>query len=80
MAVGIGYLAVILRAPAQLRSVGDHTGEPLHKRRVLAGQLLALVAAITFLLWNGTTGMVALLPVWMVMTGVVLRGVVRHPA
>ena len=77
-AISIAYLVIVLRAPNQLRSVGDYTDHPLLRQRVLAGQLLALVTVIAFVLWGGTPGVTALLPVWTSVIGVVMRGIVRH--
>ena len=72
-AISIAYLVIVLRAPTQLRSVGDHTGHPLLRQRVLAGQLLALVAVIAYMIWHGTPGVTALLPIWTGVIGVVIR-------
>jgi hypothetical protein len=77
MMVGLAYLAVVLRDPPQLKSVGDWTDEPLNRNRVLAGQLLALVAALAILLWDHRLGLVALSPLWAAMIGVIARRAVQ---
>lgn len=71
--VSLLYVMVVLRAAPQLTSTGDYDGQPLVYRRVLAGQLLALVAVMVFELRAGMTGVLVLLPVWAALVGVVIR-------
>jgi len=63
---------VTIRAAAQVHSLADDTADPLSPRRVRAGQLLALLAAVGILLGHGGAGLIALLPLWAAMaaTGV----------
>lgn len=76
-AVGVGaaYLITIWRALPTFTSLTDHSQEPLDYRRVRAGQLLAVIAVLAFMTWAGDEGVVALLPVWAAMVGVVLRSI-----
>jgi hypothetical protein len=74
---GLMYLAVILRDPPTLQSVGDYDGQPLLRRRVLAAQLLALAAVMALELRAGMVGVVALVPVWAAIAGVVVRWIVQ---
>jgi hypothetical protein len=75
MLVGLAFLTVILREPPTLQSVGDWTGEPLDRRRVLAGQMLALAAVAAVLLEVKFAGLVALSPLWVALVGVIIRRV-----
>src|SRR5690606_24949796 len=77
MLTGLFYLAVILRDPPTLQSVGDYDGQPLLRRRVLAAQLLALAAVMGLELRAGMIGVAALAPVWAAMAGVILRWIVQ---
>lgn len=79
MVVAVAYIAVIMRDPKQLQSTGDFTGQALQYRRVMASRGLALAAGIALILWGGTAGIIALVPVWAAMFGVALRGLLRRP-
>jgi uncharacterized membrane protein YjjP (DUF1212 family) len=63
------FLAVIATT-RKVEAVGDATGTVLNPRRVQAAQILALVAALLFAWWDGTSGLVAMLPLWAAMVGV----------
>ena len=65
-----GLFGVAIRAAGRVNSVGDENGQPLSPTRVRAGQLLALVAALGAVLWDGHAGLVALLPLWAAITAV----------
>ncbi len=71
--VGLLYIMVVLRAAPQIASIGDFDGQPLVYRRVLAGQLLALVMVMLFELRAGMSGILILLPLWAALVGVVIR-------
>ncbi|MBZ0300661.1 MAG: hypothetical protein K8J31_13010 [Anaerolineae bacterium] len=75
--VGLAYITVVLRDSSHLESVADSTGRPLLRSRVLAGQLIALTAALIVLMWDHLFGLIALSPVWVAMLGVVLRRLVQ---
>jgi hypothetical protein len=63
-----------LHATGDLNAVGDETGEPLSTLRVRAGQMLALAVGLAAVVWTGSAGMVALLPLW---TAMVALGGIR---
>jgi hypothetical protein len=78
--IGVGmvsllYLIAILWRPGPLAAVGDFTGEPLHRSRVLAAQVLALALALVAFVWLGNLGLIALLPLWAVLLSVPVRRV-----
>jgi hypothetical protein len=66
LAIGVLFAASI-RAAGRMESIGDATGEPLSPLRVRAGQLLALSIGLVIVLWQGGTGLIALLPLWAAM-------------
>jgi hypothetical protein len=74
--------AVTIRAAGQIHSLADATTGPLSPRRVRAGQLLALSAALGLALMHGGAGIIALLPLWAAMaaTGVYRIAADRKPA
>ena len=57
----------VIQAQRGLQSVADDTGEPLAVQRVRAGQLLAAGTALAAALWQGSAGLLALLPLWAAM-------------
>jgi hypothetical protein len=69
--ISILFTPVII-ASRQVEAVGDQTGEPLNPRRVRLGQFLALLAGVLIALGQGNAGVVALLPLWAALLGVVL--------
>lgn len=64
-----GLFAVVIATSREVQAVGDATREPLNPRRVQAAQLLALLTALLFAWWYGTSGLVALLPLWAALLG-----------
>jgi hypothetical protein len=62
------FLIVILNS-RHTRAVSDTTQQPLDPRRVQAGQALALATGLLLTWSKGTTGLVALLPLWSAMAG-----------
>jgi hypothetical protein len=69
LAMAVLFLVVIATS-RELQAVGDATGEPLRPRRVQAAQGLALATALLFAWWAGTSGVLALLPLWAAILGV----------
>jgi hypothetical protein len=71
-----GLFVAIIVTYRSVRSVGDTDGQRLNARRVQAAQLVALVTALAWAWWQGSAGVVALLPLWAAMLGAALyRGV-----
>lgn len=66
LAIGVLFAASI-RAAGRMESIGDETGEPLSPLRVRAGQILALSIGLVIVVWQGSAGLVALLPLWTAM-------------
>jgi hypothetical protein len=71
MAVAALFLVVIATS-RQVHAVGDATGKALNPRRVQAAQVLALVTALGYALWGGSSGILLLLPLWAAIAGVAL--------
>jgi hypothetical protein len=67
-----GLFVLVILAAREIESVGDKTGERLNPRRVQAGQIVALVAALLAAGWEGKLGVVALLPLWAATFGAAL--------
>jgi hypothetical protein len=74
------YGALLRRPQAPVTSVGDMTGEPLQPRRVLAAQWLALIGGLLVFVTGGTAGLLALLPVWAAMIGLIARQLISMRA
>jgi len=71
--LGVSALFVpLIVVSRELRSVGDHSGELLNPGRVQAAQVLAVLAGLQIALWNGSDGMVTVLPLWAAVLGVSL--------
>ena len=63
-----GLFAVAIHGAGRIDSVGDDDGKPLSPLRVRAAQVLALATGLGVVLWNGSAGLIALLPLWAAMT------------
>ncbi|MGD2019661.1 MAG: hypothetical protein PVJ30_02155 [Thiohalocapsa sp.] len=66
LALAALFIPVVL-AQIGIESTADETGEPLSTKRVQAGQLLALAAALAAAFWQGGAGLTALSPLWAAM-------------
>jgi len=78
--ISVLFLVVIVDSK-EVRAVGDQTGEVLDPIRVQSAQVLALSTALLITVWNGTPGIVAILPLWAAIVGtVVYRTAVRANA
>ena len=76
MGVTVAFMPVILKV-RYLTVTGDVTNESLNTGRVRAGQLLLLGAGYLVALWQGNSGVLELLPLWMAIAGVSLYALVR---
>jgi hypothetical protein len=56
--------AVNYTTPIRMESLGDYTGDPLNRRRVVMGRRLLLLGAILPLLWIGESGAEKMIPLW----------------
>jgi hypothetical protein len=65
-----GLFLVVIATTRELEAEGDATGKPLNLRRVQAAQVLALLSALLFAWWDGTSGVMTVLPLWAAMIGV----------
>jgi hypothetical protein len=73
VAVSVAYGGLLLRPQTQIAAVGDMTGEPLEPRRVRAAQWLAPACGVLFFLTAGSTGIIAILPLWAAMLGLIVQ-------
>jgi hypothetical protein len=65
-----GLFLVVIITTRQVKAVGDATGQLLNPKRVQAAQVLALLIALLFAWWAGTSGVVIVLPLWAAIVGV----------
>jgi hypothetical protein len=65
-----GLFLLVILTSREIQAVGDATGKRLNARRVQAAQVLALLTALFFAWWAGTSGVVVLLPLWAAVVGV----------
>ncbi|MFN2168015.1 MAG: hypothetical protein ACK2U9_17370 [Anaerolineae bacterium] len=70
VAAMVALFSVVIATSRQVTSLCDQTGEPLQPARLRAAQALALAAGLLLACWNGTNGVIALLPAWAAMLGV----------
>lgn len=62
--------ALYMRQLKELKSTGDADFNPLFLKRVKVAQLLALLMAVIFTLWNGNRAILSLLPLWAAISGI----------
>lgn len=67
---GAALFGWVVGASSSIKSRGDLTGEFLLPDRVQGGQLLALVIALELAGWLGWQGMLAVLPLWAAVGGI----------
>jgi hypothetical protein len=75
--ISVLFLVVIMDSK-DVRAGGDQTGDVLDPVRVQSAQVLALSTALLSTVWNGTPGIVAILPLWAaILSTAVYRTAVR---
>jgi hypothetical protein len=62
------FTTVILSS-RNLNSIGDVSGEKLNPRRVQVAQVLAVLSGIQVVIWSGTAGLTAFMPMWAATSG-----------
>jgi hypothetical protein len=76
--VALGLFLYVIATSRSVEAVGDATGEPLDARRVQATQGIALLTGLLLAWWDGTSGVVAVLPLWAAGVGIALYRLVRQ--
>lgn len=70
--VATSLFLFLIATSRTVKATGDATGEPLDARRVRAAQGLALLTGLLLAGWEGTSGVVAVLPLWAAGVGAAL--------
>lgn len=65
----IGAFWLVFASSQTMATIADDTGEALNGNRVQSGQILALSAGLEIALWQGTAGLVAVMPLWAAVLG-----------
>jgi hypothetical protein len=64
-----GFFWPVFAGSQNMATIADDTGEALNGSRVQSGQILALSAGLEIALWQGTAGLVAMMPLWAAVLG-----------